>query len=149
MFGASDHIAQGYRTWATPDGRKTGTPLADAASPAQGRDKNGPGAVMMSATCFDHTNLANGYALNIRMHPSVFSRSDGVEKLVNLTKIYFGKGGYEVQYNIVDSDTLRKAQESPEEYRNLVVRIAGYSAYFVELSKDLQNDIISRNENSL
>jgi formate C-acetyltransferase len=149
MFGASDHIAQGKRTFSTPDGRKTGEPIADAASPAQGRDQNGPSAVFNSAICFDHTELANGYAINLRIHPSVLSRPDGAEKLAQLTRAYFDHGGYEVQYNIVDTETLRAAQANPEKFNDLIVRIAGFSAYFVELGRDLQDDIIARNANML
>lgn len=147
LYGASDHIAQGRINWATPDGRKTGEPIADAMSPAQGRDHNGPLAVFRSTCCFDHHDFLGGIALNIRMHPTVISRDDGAEKLRDATKSYFSSGGMEVQYNIVDSETLRAAQREPEKYRDLVVRIAGYSAYFVELGRDLQNDIIARNEN--
>ena len=149
LYGASDHIRQGKITWATPDGRKLGDPIADAMSPSQGRDKFGPTAIFNSTGIFDHTHYMDGIALNIRMHPSVLSRDDGVEKLRDLTKSYFDEGGMEVQYNVVDTETLRKAQENPGEYRNLVVRIAGYSAYFVELGLDLQNDIIARNENRI
>jgi formate C-acetyltransferase len=147
MYGASDHVAQGYLTPATPDGRRSGEPIADAMSPAQSRDVNGPTAVFASSCCFDHTKFMDGMALNLRMHPSVLSRDDGVAKLRDLTKAYFGNGGLECQYNVVDTDTLRAAQASPADYRDLVVRIAGYSAYFVELGTDQQNDIIARNEN--
>ncbi|MCF0121185.1 MAG: hypothetical protein HUJ65_06060, partial [Oscillospiraceae bacterium] len=147
LYGASDHVAQGKLTWATPDGRKTGEPIADAMSPGQSRDTNGPTAVFCSTCCFDHHNYLGGVALNMRMHPSVLSREDGKEKLRDMTKTYFENGGLEVQYNVVDTETLRKAQVDPDEFRDLVVRIAGYSAYFVELGTDLQNDIISRNEN--
>ncbi len=149
LYGASDHIAQGRINWATPDGRKTGEPIADAMSPAQSRDKNGPLAVFKSTCCFDHHDFLGGIALNMRMHPSVLSREDGVGKLRDATKAYFDNGGMEVQYNIIDTDTLRAAQSDPEKYRDLVVRIAGYSAYFVELGRDLQNDIIARNENHM
>jgi formate C-acetyltransferase len=79
----------------------------------------------------------------------VLSREDGIAKLRDMTKVYFENGGMEVQYNVVDTKTLRDAQDHPEKYRDLVVRIAGYSAYFVELGRDLQNDIISRNENRI
>ena len=149
LYGAADHVAQGYITWATPDGRKLGEPLADAMSPAQSRDKNGPTAVFISTCCFDHHHYLGGLALNIRMHPSVLSNEEGIAKLRDMTKTYFENGGLEVQYNVVDTETLRAAQNEPEKYRDLVVRIAGYSAYFVELGRDLQNDIISRNENRL
>lgn len=149
LYGASDHIRQGRITWATPDGRKLGDPIADASSPAQGRDKNGPTGVLNSAVCYDHSHYMDGIALNMRMHPSVVSNDEGVAQLANLTKTYFEKGGMEVQYNIIDTETLLKAQEHPEDYKDLVVRIAGYSAYFVDMGKDLQDDIIVRTENQL
>ena len=149
LYGASDHIAQGWVTFATPDGRRTGEPLADAISPSQSRDTFGPTAVFASSCCFDHTNFAGGIALNLRMHPTVLSREDGIAKLRDMTKTYFERGGMEVQYNVVDTATLRAAQAEPSGYRDLVVRIAGYSAYFVELGRDLQNDIISRHENMI
>ncbi len=148
MYSAASHVAQGYTTWATPDGRKAGKPIADAASPAQGRDRNGPTAVLKSALCFEHGKFMNGLALNIRIHPSALSAADGVEKLRAMTQAYMNMGGMEVQYNIVSSDTMRAAQADPDTYRDLVVRIAGYSAYFNELSTDCQNDLISRTENS-
>ena len=147
MYGAADHIAQGYFTWATPDGRRCNEPIADATSPAQSRDLLGPTAVFASSCCFDHTKFMDGIALNLRMHPSVLSREDGIAKLRDMTKAYFENGGLECQYNVVDTDTLRSAQVNPGEYHDLVVRIAGYSAYFVELGRDLQDDIIARNEN--
>ena len=149
MYSAASHVAQGYITWATPDGRKAGKPIADAASPAQGRDKNGPLSVLKSALCFDHSKFMNGLAINIRIHPSALSAEDGVEKLRAMTQTYMNLGGMEVQYNIVSADTMRAAQADPETYRDLVVRIAGYSAYFNELNLDCQNDLISRTENNL
>ena len=91
----------------------------------------------------------DGIALNLRIHPSALSREDGIAKLRDMTKTYFENGGMEVQYNVVSSETMRAAQKDPVTYRDLVVRIAGYSAYFVELSTDMQNDIIRRTENSL
>ncbi|MDR3149879.1 MAG: hypothetical protein LBT88_07725, partial [Oscillospiraceae bacterium] len=149
MYGAADHVQQGEWTWATPDGRKSGTPIADAISPAQSRDGNGPTAVFNSATVFDHTKFMDGMALNLRMHPSVLSEESGIAKLREMTKEYFANGGLECQYNVVDTETLRDAQARPDKYRDLVVRIAGYSAYFVELGKGLQDDIIARNENRI
>ncbi|MCL1834762.1 MAG: hypothetical protein FWG48_01260 [Oscillospiraceae bacterium] len=149
MYGAADHVQQGEVTWATPDGRRTGEPIADAMSPAQARDVNGPTAVFLSTCCFDHTKFMDGMALNLRMHPSVLANDGGVEKLREMTKTYFENGGMECQYNVVDTDTLRAAQADPGAHHNLVVRIAGYSAYFVELGTDLQNDIIARNENMI
>ena len=146
LYGASDHINQGHLTWGNPDGRKYPDPIADAASPAQGRDKDGPITVMRSACCYDHSHYMGGIALNLRMHPSVLANDEGVAKLRMATQAFFADGGMEIQYNVIDTDTLRKAQENPTEYRDLVVRIAGYSAYFVELGRELQDDIIARNE---
>ena len=88
-------------------------------------------------------------ALNLRIHPSAVSNDQGMEKLRDMTKTYLDEGGMEVQYNVVSSETMKAAQEDPEAYRDLVVRIAGFSAYFVELTKDCQDDLISRTENNL
>ena len=148
-FGASDHVVQGEITWATPDGRKTGTPIADAASPAQGRDVNGPTSVFTSSTTFEHGHFMDGMALNLKIHPTSLKSSDGITKLEDATKAYFEDGGMEVQYNVVDAVTLRKAQKNPDEYHNLVVRIAGFSAYFVDMTPAMQEDIISRAEHTI
>ena len=145
-FGASDHVVQGEITWATPDGRKTGEPIADACSPAQGRDKNGPTSVLTSSTKFDHGHYLDGMAVNLKIHPTSLQGDEGMTKLEDLTRTYFDQGGMEVQYNVVDGETLRKAQKHPEKYHNLVVRIAGFSAYFVDMTTEMQNDIISRAE---
>ena len=140
---------QGYTTWATPDGRLAGTPIADAASPVQGRDVLGPTSVFASSLCYDHSAFMDGVCLNMRIHPTALSNDEGIAKLRDMVKAYMDHGGAEVQFNVVSSETMRKAQENPDAYRNLVVRIAGYSAYFVELSKDCQNDLILRNENMI
>jgi pyruvate-formate lyase len=149
LYGAASHVVQGSRTWATPDGRKTGEALADATSPAQGRDKNGPTAVFNSTCCFDHGQFMDGIALNIRIHPSTLNTSQARNSLRDMTRTYFENNGMEVQYNVVSSDVMRAAQKDPNSYRDLVVRISGYSAYFVELTEALHNDIISRTENSI
>ena len=149
LYGAADHVGQGYTTWATPDGRKAGTPIADAASPVQSRDTNGPTAVFLSSLCYDHSKFMDGVCLNIRLHPTALSRDDGIVKLRDMVKAYMNNGGAEAQFNVVSTEVLHKAQENPDEYRNLVVRIAGYSAYFVELTRDCQNDLISRHENMI
>ena len=149
MYGAADHVPQGELTWATPDGRLTGTPIADAISPVQSRDLNGPTSVFVSATSWDNSRFMDGMALNLRLHPSSLSRDDGIEKLRDMTRAFFDRGGMECQYNVVDAATLREAQENPEKHHNLVVRIAGYSAYFVEMTTAMQNDVISRSEHSL
>ena len=148
-FGASDHVVQGEITWATPDGRRTGDPIADASSPAQGRDVNGPTAVFVSSTTFDHSHFMDGMALNLKIHPTALRANDGITKLIDVTKAYFDQGGMEVQYNVVDAETLRKAQEKPDDFHNLVVRIAGFSAYFVDMTPAMQEDIISRAEHNI
>ena len=149
LYGAADHVAQGAHTWATPDGRRTGEPLADAASPAQGRDLYGPTSVFASEVCFDHSHYLGGIAVNLKIHPTALRGAEGAAKLRDVTKAYFDQGGLEVQYNVVSADDMRAAQKDPASYRNLVVRIAGYSAYFVELSPRMQDDIINRTENVL
>lgn len=146
MFGAADHVPQGEITWATPDGRKAGTPIADAMSPVQGRDTNGPTSVFVSSCCFDHSRYMDGMAVNLKVHPTSLAGNDGIEKLEAMTRTYFDEGGMEVQYNVVDAKTLRDAQQNPDKYHNLVVRIAGYSAYFVDMTEAMQNDVISRAE---
>ena len=148
-FGASDHVVQGEITWATPDGRKTGEPIADACSPGQGRDVCGPTGVFNSAVNFEHGHYLDGMALNLKIHPTSLRADDGVTKLEDMTRTYFSNGGMEVQYNVVDAETLRKAQAHPENYHNLVVRIAGFSAYFVDMTTEMQNDIISRAEHTV
>jgi len=147
MYSAAGHIGQGKATWATPDGRNTGQPIADAASPGQGRDINGPIAVLNSAVRFDHGSIQNGLALNLRFHPTAL-QGDGREKLAMMTRTYFDNGGAEIQYNVVDTATLRRAQAEPDKHRDLIVRVAGFSAYFTELSANVQNDLISRQEHN-
>lgn len=149
LYGAADHVGQGYTTWATPDGRFAGKPIADAASPVQGHDTNGPTAVFSSSLCYDHSLFMDGVCLNIRIHPSALSNEEGVRKLCDMVRIYMANGGAEVQFNVVSTETMRAAQKDPDEYRDLVVRIAGYSVNFVELSRDCQDDLISRNENMI
>ena len=149
MYGASDHVTQGYTTWATPDGRFTGEPVADASSPAQGRDMNGPTAVFDSSVKWDHSRFMDGLAVNLKIHPNALKGKEGIDKLRDMTLTYFENGGMECQYNVVSADVLRAAQKDPEEYRDLIVRIAGYSAYFIELSKDCQNDLIRRHDHNV
>ena len=98
---------------------------------------------------FDHGHYLDGMALNLKIHPSSIQEDEGVRKLEDMTRTYFDQGGMEIQYNVVDADTLRKAQKNPEDYHNLVVRIAGFSAYFVDMTTEMQNDIISRAEHSV
>ncbi len=147
-FTVTAHMFFGSILGATPDGRKAKEPIADAISPRQGFDKNGPTAYLRSATCLPHIKLANGDALNIRFTPTAVSGDEGAEKLKNLIWTYFRLGGMEVQFNVVSTAVLREAQKNPLEYKDLIVRIAGFSTYFVTLRENLQEDFITRTEQS-
>ncbi len=149
LYPVTTHVLFGMSTAASPDGRMAGEPLADGISPVQQLDKCGPTATLKSVAAFDQKNFSNGTLLNMRFHPTALSNESGKGKLIALIKTYFALGGMEMQFNIVSAKTLRKAQEHPEEYRDLVVRIAGFSAYFVELYKASQEDIIRRTELNL
>ncbi len=149
LYPVTAHVLFGMSTAASPDGRKAGEPLSDGISPVQQMDKNGPTATIKSVSYIDQRKFSNGTLLNMRFHPTALSNKTGKEKLKALIKTYFKLGGMEMQFNIVSADTLRKAQKKPEEYRDLVVRIAGFSAYFVEIYKASQEDIIKRTELNL
>ncbi len=148
-FTMTAHLYYGAMTPATPDGRADGDPLADAISPRQGFDKNGPTAYMRSAAKLPHEKLANGDQLNIRFSPASVQGDNGTMKLRQLIETYFDMSGMQVQFNVVGTDELYKAQENPDDYQNLVVRIAGFSAYFVELDRAMQDDFITRTEQTL
>ena len=145
LYGGAAHVEEGLMCWATPDGRLARTPVADSTSPAQGRDVNGPTAVFNSTLCFDHHKLLNGMSLNIKVHPNSMT-GEGQQKLIEMVQSYFDRGGLEVQFNIVSADVMKAAQKDPEAYKDLVVRIAGFSAFFIELTEAQQNDVIIRNE---
>jgi pyruvate formate-lyase/glycerol dehydratase family glycyl radical enzyme len=146
LYPVTAHVLFGLSTAASPDGRKAGEPLADGISPVQQLDKSGPTATLKSVSVIDQNKFSNGTLLNMRFHPTALSNESGKAKLIALIRTYFALGGMEMQFNIVSGKTLRRAQEKPEEYRDLVVRIAGFSAYFVELYKASQDDIIKRTE---
>jgi formate C-acetyltransferase len=145
-FTVTTHIEFGSVTMATPDGREDGAPLAEAISPRQGFDKCGPTAYLLSASKLPHYKLGNGDMLNIRFSPTAVNGADGTKKLSELIGTYFDEGGMQVQFNVVGTDTLYDAQKYPERYSNLIVRIAGFSVYFVEIGKALQDDFITRTE---
>lgn len=144
MFPVTANVMFGMFTGATPDGRTAGTPLADGISPVQQMDKNGPTAVVTSVAAIDQTAFANGTLLNMKFSPSALNGKDGITKLSQLIQTYFELGGMELQINVISAETLKDAQKNPENYKNLVVRVAGFSAYFVELHITGQNDLISR-----
>ncbi len=139
------HHILGFETSATPDGRNAGEVLADSIGAVQGRDSSGPTAVIKSATKFDHSRAIGGLALNLKFIPSVLETEDGIGKFISLIETYLRDlGGFEIQINIVDKNTLIEAQKNPEKYRNLTVRVGGFSAYFVTLDRRLQDEIIAR-----
>ena len=143
MLPTTCHVYFGSVIGATPDGRHAGKPLSEGISPVQGSDRQGPTAVLLSAAKMDHS-LTGGTLLNQRFTPQLLSNSSGLQKLVHLIRGYFKLGGHHIQFNVVDSDTLEKARLAPDEYRDLIVRVAGYSDYFCDLSPELQEEILSR-----
>ncbi|MDR0817975.1 MAG: hypothetical protein LBN43_00155 [Oscillospiraceae bacterium] len=148
-FTVTAHIGLGAMLGATPDGRKAGEPIADAISSRQGFDKNGPTAYLISAAKLPHDVLSNGDQLNIRFTPSSVHGDEGAVKLRDLFATYFKLGGMQVQFNVVSTDKLREAQDKPLENKDLIVRIAGFSTYFVTLDPKIQEDFITRTENAL
>jgi pyruvate formate-lyase/glycerol dehydratase family glycyl radical enzyme len=142
------HVYFGQVTGATPNGRKAGAPLSDGISPSHGADTKGPTAVIKSVAKIDHWKTG-GTLLNQKFMPEVLADSEGRKKLGALVRTYFKLGGHHIQFNVVHADTLKSAQKSPELYQDLIVRVAGYSDYFVNIGKDLQNEIIARTEQKL
>ncbi len=141
------NVPLGYHVGALPDGRKRGEPLSEGGiSPYQGRNVSGPTATMKSVAKLDHVKLTGGSVLNMRFNPGLLKDEANVKKFVSMIRTYCETGGYHCQFNIVDTATLRDAQKNPAKYGDLLVRVATYSAYFVELSPELQEDIIKRIE---
>jgi formate C-acetyltransferase len=139
------HIYFGSVTGATPDGRKSGTPVSEGISPVQGADRKGPTAVLRSAAKIDHVRTG-GTLLNQKFTPQLLADETGLDALVSLVRSYFKLNGHHIQFNVVDAETLHKAKKNPELYRDLIVRVAGYSDYFCDLSETLQDEIIARTE---
>ena len=149
MLAISTHAPFGKVCGATPDGRYSGETLCDGVtSPFPGTDKNGPLAVLLSAGKIDHARIRGGLH-NMKFHPTAVKGIQGAKNLLNLIKTYFESTGFQIQFNVVDSNMLKDAQEHPENYRDLIVRVAGFSAFFVELGKTIQDEIIRRTEHSL
>jgi formate C-acetyltransferase len=139
------HVYFGSMTGATPDGRKAYDTLSDGISPVQGADRNGPTAVVKSAAKLDHARTG-GTLLNQKFTPQLLKGEDGLDKVAHLVRSYFRLGGHHIQFNVVTAATLNAAQAHPEKYRDLIVRVAGYSDYFCDLTPALQNEIIARTE---
>jgi len=127
------HIYFGSVTGALPNGRKAGESVSEGISPTQGSDIKGP------------TVRTGGTLLNMKFNPHMLD-GDGIDKLGHLIRSYFKLDGHHIQFNVIDAETLRKAQQNPEKHRDLIVRVAGYSDYFVDVGRDLQNEIIARTE---
>lgn len=145
MLPTTSHVYFGNVTGATPDGRKAYVPLSEGISPFQGVDRQGPTAVIKSASKIDHLRTG-GTLLNQKFSPEFFEDEGSYQKLTALIRSYFSLDGHHIQFNVVSADTLRDAQKNPELYRDLIVRVAGYSDYFNDLGEDLQNEIIRRTE---
>ncbi|HTX39712.1 MAG TPA: trans-4-hydroxy-L-proline dehydratase [Bryobacteraceae bacterium] len=139
------HVYFGSVTGATPDGRKAGEPHSDGISPVQGADRHGPTAVIQSAARMDHARTG-GTLLNQKFTPKVVEGEEGLDRLAHLVRSYFKLDGHHIQFNVVTAETLRAAQAEPEKYGDLIVRVAGYSDYFCDLTAGLQNEIIARTE---
>jgi formate C-acetyltransferase len=143
------HVSRGIRTSASPDGRHAGDPFAAHLSPQPGSDKSGPTSTLNSALKVYGLNPPEGTALDIRFHPTTLTGEEGLQKLADFIKVFMKQGGTVVQFNVVDSKTLRKAQLAPEQYRSLLVRVWGFSAYFTTLAKEYQDELIQRTEHEL
>ncbi|HSJ58388.1 MAG TPA: trans-4-hydroxy-L-proline dehydratase [Anaerolineae bacterium] len=141
------HVYFGSVCGATADGRRAGTPLSEGISPVQGADRHGPTAVLKSAAKMDHARTG-GTLLNQKFTPQILAGDAGLDHLVQLVRTYFRLDGHHVQFNVVDAETLRAAQRDPGQYRDLIVRVAGYSDYFCDLGQALQDEIIARTEHA-
>jgi formate C-acetyltransferase len=146
MLSTTCHVYFGKVMGATPNGRLAGKSISDGTSPSHGADTHGPSAVVKSLTKFDHVK-SGGTLLNLRFLPGLMRKEEDVKKLGQLIRSYFTLGGHHVQFNIVDTATLLAAQAAPEDYKDLLVRMAGYSDYFNDMNADLQQEVIERTEN--
>ena len=145
MLPTTCHVYFGSVIGATPDGRLAWQPLSEGISPVQGADRHGPTAVIKSAAKMDHARTG-GTLLNQKFTPQLLKDDEGLDKLVQLVRTYFKLDGHHIQFNVVEAATLRAAQAHPELYRDLIVRVAGYSDYFCDLGRALQDEIIARTE---
>jgi formate C-acetyltransferase len=139
------HVYFGSVCGATPDGRHAGLPVSDGISPSHGADRSGPTAVIKSAARMDHAR-SGGTLLNQKFTPALLEGDEGIDQLAHLVRAYFKLDGHHIQFNVITGETLRAAQKDPEKYRDLIVRVAGYSDYFCDLTRGLQEEIIARTE---
>jgi len=144
FFSYGMHVFEGKVLAATPDGRKSGEAVSNSLSPVNKSEKNGPVSALQSVAKLDHTLIPNGSSTNVKLMPSMLATDSGLEKICAMLRSYFKQGGQQIQFNVIDNKELKKAQKDPDSYKDLVVRVSGYSAYFVDLGKSVQNDIINR-----
>jgi formate C-acetyltransferase len=140
------HERLGSECGATPDGRRAGFPFADGCGPAQGRERCGPTAAILSTTSWDHSPMIGGLAYNMKFNSTLFSSPGSLSRLRDLVLTFLRRGGFETQINVVDRKILQRAKEHPEEYQDLIVRIGGYTDYFTRLSPAMQDEILMRTE---
>jgi pyruvate formate-lyase/glycerol dehydratase family glycyl radical enzyme len=146
VYSVSANVPLGLHVGALPNGRLSRTPLADGVAPVHGVDLEGPTAIVKSVAKLDHRKITNGTILNLKFTPELLSNSRGKEGLAHLIRTFFDLGGWHVQFNVVSAEKLRAAQKDPERHKGLIIRVAGYSAFFVELDSAVQDDIIDRTE---
>ncbi|MCP4148926.1 MAG: formate C-acetyltransferase/glycerol dehydratase family glycyl radical enzyme, partial [bacterium] len=145
MLPTTCHVYFGSVIGALPDGRNANKPLSEGISPVQGADRQGPTSVVKSAAKMDHIKTG-GTLLNQKFTPGILDKEVGLMGVLHLVRSYFRMDGHHIQFNVVDAATLREAKKYPDKYRNLIVRVAGYSDYFVDLGDELQDEIIHRTE---
>jgi formate C-acetyltransferase len=142
-------VVEGAMLGAVPSGRKTGEPMAPSESPCAGMDTNGPTAVIKSSGKVDNTELNGGMVLNMTLDPVIFENDEGFKKLADLLRTFVDEKIYHVQFNVVKADTLRAAQREPYKHRDIVVKVSGFNAFFVDLSKPVQDHVIARTEHRM
>jgi formate C-acetyltransferase len=147
LLPTTSHVYFGSVTGATPDGRYASQPVSEGISPVQGADVNGPTSVLKSAAKIDHLRTG-GTLLNQKFTPQIFDDEDSIDKITSLIRSYFRMDGHHIQFNVIDAETLHKARKHPENYKDLIVRVAGYSDYFIDLTPELQEEIIKRTEHA-
>jgi len=147
--GENMHTEFGMITGATPDGRKAGTPLADSIGPAQGRDRKGVTAMLNSVSRLPHGLLPTATTLNVRLNPSLLAEAKGVDSVMQMIRAHFASGGQQFQFNLVTREMLLEAKRDPEHHGDLIVRVAGYSAPFLSLHGEIQEEVISRTVHEL
>ncbi len=147
-FSYLEHARHGLVTGATPDGRRAFYPLSSGSSPAQGRETDGPTSAILSAVSWDHRPFLGGVAINLKFTPRQMTEESEF-KMLSLVKTFINLGGFQLQFNVASGDILKKAMADPEKYRDLIVRVGGFSANFVKLTPEMQKEILDRNEHGM